>query len=104
MGNKKQSKGIFLIIILAIIISGTLSWFITFIAMTFSGSEGKEPLPQKIIQTEISPNGKVSALLYEASTGESMNYLGSDIRYYLGIKKNDIIFIISRVWKTGDDH
>ena len=73
----------------------------TFIIMSFSGSEGKEPLPHKIIQTEVSPNGEVTALLFEDSTGESMNFLGSDSRNYLGIKKNDITYIISRDLTEG---
>ena len=87
MKDKKQSKGVILLIILAVIISGTLSWFMTFTVMSFSGCEGKEPLPKKIIQTEVSPNGQVTAILFEDSTGESMNFLGSDSRNYLGIKK-----------------
>ena len=101
MGDKKQSKGIILLIILTIIISGTLSCLMTFIIMSFSGSEGKEPLPHKIIQTELSPNGEVTALLFEDSTGESMNFLGSDSRNYLGIKKNEVIYIISRDLTEG---
>ena len=101
MDDKKQSKGIILLVILAVIISGTLSCFMTFIIMSFSGSEGKEPLPHKIIQTEVSPNGEVTALLFEDSTGESMNFLGSDSRNYLGIKKNDITYIISRDLTEG---
>lgn len=101
MDGKKQSKRIILLVILAVIISGALSWFMTYIFMSFSGSERKEPLPQKIIQKEVSPNGKVTALLYEDSTGESMDFLGSDSRYYLGIKKNDITYIISRDLTEG---
>jgi hypothetical protein len=101
MEDKKQSKKIILLIVLAVIITGTLTWFITFIAMTFSGSEVKEPLPQKVIQTEVSPNGKVAALLFEDNTGESMNFLGSDSRIFLGIKKNDVTYIISRDLTEG---
>lgn len=101
MDDKKQSKSIILLVILAVIISGALSCFMTYIFMSFSGSERKEPLPQEIIQKEVSPNGKVIALLYEDSTGESMNFLGSDNRNYLGIKKNDITYIISRDLTEG---
>lgn len=69
--------------------------------MSFSGRDGKEPLPQKIIQKEISPDGKTEALLFEDDTGESMNFLGSHSRNYLGLKRNNITYIISRDLTEG---
>ena len=99
--REKQSKSVGGLIILAVIISGTLSCILTIVIMTFSGSEGKEPLPHQIIQTVISPDGKITALLFKDDTGESMNFLGSDSRNYLGIKKNSVTYIISRDLTEG---
>ena len=96
MTESNQSKGIGCLMILAVFVSGTFSCILTIVIMTFSGSEGKEPLPQQIIQTAISPDGRVTALLFEDNTGESMNLLGSDNRSYLGLIKNNITYIISR--------
>ncbi len=49
----------------------------------------------------MSPDKATTALLFNDTTGESMNFLGSDERNYLGLKKNNVTYIIARDLTEG---
>ncbi len=97
----KSSKNKNILIFILIAITAMVSSLLTTIVLSAIGSKGKEPLPQKIIQSKISPDGKATAILFEDDTGESWNLLGSDLRNYLGLKRNGVTYIIARDLTEG---
>ena len=74
---------------------------ITAFIMVFRATEGKEPIPHEIIQAELSPDGQTTAMLFSAHTGETWDILGAGRRVYLGIKIEEITYIIDRDLTEG---
>ena len=90
-----------ILIIIIILLAMTVSSGLTVIILSFGGSEGKEPLPQEVVQSQISPDGTIIALLFYAHTGGSWDILGTGERNYLGLERKGIIYIIARDLTEG---
>lgn len=90
-----------ILIIFIVLLAMTVSSGLTVIILSFGGSEGKEPLPQKVVQSQISPDGTIKALLFYAHTGESWDILGTGERNYLGLERKGVIYIIARDLTEG---
>ena len=98
MSHSQKSKLSLTIIILAV---AALSSGLTEGIVSFIGREGKEPLPHRVVRSQPSPDGTTIALLFHVDTGDPWDFLGAGQRYYLGLRKKGVTYIISRDLTEG---
>ena len=85
-----------LVLAVAALSSGLTAGIVSFI-----GREGKEPLPHRVVRSQPSPDGKTIALLFHGDTDDAWDFLGAGQRYYLGLRKKGVTYIISRDLTEG---
>lgn len=69
--------------------------------MSFVGRDAKEPLPNRVVRSQPSPDGTTIALLFHGDTDDPWDFLGAGQRYYLGFRKKGVTYIISRDLTEG---
>ena len=93
--RKKKFRNYILVLIIAAISSGITA------VLIYMGTKGRKPIPKNIIISKVSPDKKITALIFQYHTGESFDLLGAGNRFYLGFKINDITCIIDRDLSEG---
>jgi hypothetical protein len=91
----KKFRNIFLILIIAALSSGITA------VLIYIGAKGSEPIPKNIIMSKVSPDRKITALIFQSHTRELLDVLGAGYRFYLGFRQNNITYIIDRDLSEG---